>query len=252
MFWRGQSNAKRVQVRHNYIRCQRLPPAFNGFTVLHISDLHVDMNPTIISRLADILPHLSYNLCVITGDYRGKSSGPFEAALDGTAKVRAFLREPIYGVLGDHDTVCMVPELENMGVHMLLNECVRIIRGGSFIFLAGIDDAHRFHADDIAKVASEIPRGAFSVLLSHTPEIYHQAADAHFKLLLSGHTHGGQICLPGGFPLVLESTLPRHMGAGPWRYERMMGYTSAGTGSSVVPVRFNCPPEVTLHHLRAL
>ena len=146
----------------------------------------------------------------------------------------------------------MVPELENMGVHTLLNECVRIIRGGSFIYLAGIDDAHRFHADDIAKVASEIPRGAFSVLLSHTPEIYHQAADAHFKLLLSGHTHGGQICLPGGFPLVLESTLPRHMGAGPWRYERMMGYTSAGTGSSVVPVRFNCPPEVTLHHLRAL
>jgi uncharacterized protein len=251
LYRRGSRNALKIRVKHNFIRTP-IPRSFNEFTILQVSDLHVDMNPTIISRLADILPHLHYNLCVITGDYRGKSSGPFEAALDGTAKVRTFLREPIYGVLGDHDTVCMVPELENMGVRMLLNECVRIIRGGSFIYLAGIDDAHRFHADGIAKVASEIPGDAFSVLLSHTPEIYHQAADAHFKLLLSGHTHGGQICLPGGFPLTLESILPRHMGAGPWRYEGMIGYTSAGTGSSVVPVRFNCPPEVTLHHLRAL
>ena len=92
--------------------------------------------------------------------------------------------------------------------------------------------------------------GEFSILLSHTPEVYRQAAHANFDLMLSGHTHGGQICLPGSIPIKLEAVLPRRMGAGPWQYRDMIGYTSVGAGSSVVPVRLNCPPEITLHHLR--
>jgi predicted MPP superfamily phosphohydrolase len=67
--------------------------------------------------------------------------------------------------------------------------------------------------------------------------------------MLSGHTHGGQICLPGGIPVTLEAVLPRYMGSGAWKYRDMTGYTSVGAGSSVVPVRLNCPPEITLHHL---
>jgi uncharacterized protein len=87
-------------------------------------------------------------------------------------------------------------------------------------------------------------------LLSHTPEIYRQAAHANFNLMLSGHTHGGQLCLPGSIPITLESALPRRLGAGPWQYRNMIGYTSVGAGSSVVAVRLNCPPEITLHCLR--
>jgi predicted MPP superfamily phosphohydrolase len=104
--------------------------------------------------------------------------------------------------------------------------------------------------DNIEKASLQIPAGAFSILLSHTPEIYRQAAHANFNLMLSGHTHGGQICLPGSIPITLESKLPRRMGAGPWQHHNMIGYTSVGAGSSVVPVRLNCPPEVTLHCLR--
>ena len=104
--------------------------------------------------------------------------------------------------------------------------------------------------DNIEKAALPIPGGAFSILLSHTPEIYRQAAHAHFRLMLSGHTHGGQICLPGSIPITLESALPRWMGAGAWQYNDMAGYTSVGAWSSVVPVRLNCPPEITLHCLR--
>ncbi len=247
LYRRGSRNARDVRVKHNFIAAS-VPTTFDGFTILQISDLHVDMNWGVVDRLAILLPNLNYDLCVITGDYRGKSSGPFDAALYGMAKVRTFLKEPIYGVLGDHDTICMVPGLETIGVRMLLNEYVKVTRGGHAIYLAGIDDAHRFHADDIPKAASEIPDDEFSILLSHTPEVYRQAAEAHFDLVLSGHTHGGQICLPGGFPLTLEANLPWRMGAAAWRYEHMIGYTSPGTGSSVVPVRFNCPPEVTLHH----
>ena len=76
------------------------------------------------------------------------------------------------------------------------------------------------------------------------------AAHADFDLMLSGHTHGGQICLPGRIPITIDSKLPRHMASGPWTYGKMNGYTSVGVGSSIVPVRFNCPPEITLHRLQ--
>ena len=154
-----------------------------------------------------------------------------------------------YGVLGNHDSIRMVPELEDMGIRMLLNESVSIRRGAAQIHLVGIDDAHYFRVDDIEKASAVVPQDGFSVLLSHTPEIYRLAAHANFNLLLSGHTHGGQICLPGRIPIVLDSDLPRFMGSGPWVYRDLAGYTSVGVGSSVVPVRFNCPPEITLHHL---
>jgi predicted MPP superfamily phosphohydrolase len=136
-----------------------------------------------------------------------------------------------------------------MGIRMLLNECEPIMRGDQTIYLAGIDDAHYFRVDNIEKAASSIPHKAFSILLSHTPEIYRQATHAGFSLLLGGHTHGGQICLPGSIPITLESVLPRRFGAGAWKYHDMAGYTSTGVGSSVVTVRINCLPEITLHRL---
>src|SRR5215212_2722555 len=186
---------------------------------------------------------------VLTGDYRGRTFGPFQPALDGVARVGTHLKQPIYAVLGNHDTIQMVPGLEAMGIRVLLNECETIVRKDQRIYLAGIDDAHFFRVDNIEKAALSIPRGEFSILLSHTPEVYRQAAHANFDLMLSGHTHGGQICLPGSIPIKLEAVLPRRMGAGPWQYRDMTGYTSVGAGSSVVPVRLNCRPEITLHHL---
>src|SRR5207253_7184583 len=131
----------------------------------------------------------------------------------------------------------------------LINENKPILKKGERIYLAGIDDAHFYRLDNIEKAASDIPDQAFSILLSHTPETYRQAAHADFDLLLSGHTHGGQICLPGSIPVKLEAVLPRRMGAGPWQYNDMTGYTSVGAGSSVVAVRLNYPPEITLHRL---
>ena len=227
-----------------------MPPRFDGFTILHLSDMHVDMNEVAMQRVIELVGELSYDLCVLTGDYRGQTYGPFEAALDGVERVRGHLKGPIYGVLGNHDTIKMVPGLEAMGIRILLNECEAITRGDQRIYLAGVDDAHFYRMDNIEKAAMQIPDGEFSILLSHTPEIYRQAAHANFNLMLSGHTHGGQICLPGSVPITLESSLPRRMGAGAWQHHNMTGYTSVGAGSSVVPVRLNCPPEITLHRLR--
>jgi uncharacterized protein len=132
-------------------------------------------------------------------------------------------------------------------IRMLPNEQVKIERGGAAIHLAGVDDAHFYRMDNMEKAAHGIPHDAFSILLSHTPEIYRQAAHADFNVLLSGHTHGGQMCLPGGIPITLNCVLPRSMGNGSFKHHDMIGYTSAGAGACIVPTRFNCPPEITLH-----
>jgi predicted MPP superfamily phosphohydrolase len=249
LYWRARRNAERIVLRRNDIRFKDLPHRFDGYTILHISDMHVDMSEPAMKHLIELIAGLHYDLCVLTGDYRGDTFGPFEASLEGVERVRSHLSGPIYGVLGNHDTIKMVPGLEAMGIRMLLNECEAIAREDQRIYLAGVDDAHFYRMDNLEKASQLIPDGAFSILLSHTPEIYRQAAHARFNLMLSGHTHGGQICLPGSIPITLESALPRRMGAGAWRYNDMIGYTSVGAGSSIIPVRLNCPPEITLHCL---
>src|SRR5271156_1261850 len=246
-YWWVHANARKVQLRRNDVRLPRLPKAFDGFTILHLSDLHADMSVPALERVAELAVGLEYDLCVLTGDYRGSTYGDCKPCLEGVARLREALRGDIYAVLGNHDSIAMVPDLEALGIRMLLNECVAIDRGRALIYLAGVDDAHFYRADNIEKAAAEIPQGYVSVLLSHTPEIYRQAAHAGFALMLSGHTHGGQICLPGGIPILLEADLPRAFGAGAWRHAGMVGYTSVGAGSSVVPVRFNNRPEITLH-----
>jgi len=249
LYWRGRRNAERVVVKRNDVTSRRLPARFDGFTILHISDTHVDISQRAMQRVAGLVSGLQYDVCVLTGDFRGATFGPFEAALKGMEQLVARLKPPLYGVLGNHDTIQMLPDLEAMGIRMLQNECEVITRGDQSIYLAGVDDAHYFRVDNIEKAAEPILDGAFGILLSHTPEIYRQAAHAGFDLLLSGHTHGGQICLPGSIPITLDSVLPRRMGAGAWNYGDMAGYTSVGAGSSVVAVRYNCPPEITLHRL---
>jgi predicted MPP superfamily phosphohydrolase len=251
LYWRARRNAERIEIRRHPVVFPGLPAAFDGFTILQLSDLHVDISLAAMRRLGELLPQLSYDLCVLTGDYRGKTYGPCEATIEGMARLRAQIAAPVYAVLGNHDSIRMAPALEEMGIRMLVNEAEPLFRDGQRLYLAGIDDAHYYRMDKIEKTALEIPPGEFSILLSHTPEVYRQAAHADFNLMLSGHTHGGQICLPGAIPITLDSTLPRRMGSGSWRYGRMVGYTSVGVGACVLPVRINCPPEITLHHLRA-
>jgi predicted MPP superfamily phosphohydrolase len=249
LYWRGAANAAKVEIRHNCIVSPHLPRAFEGYTILQLSDLHVEMSEAAMRKVVALVKGLNYDLCVLTGDYRGDTFGRYDTTLAGMAKVRAALDGRIYGVLGNHDTIRLVPGLEEMGIRILLNESETLERGGDRLHLAGIDDAHFYQMDNIEKASTNVPHDEFSILISHTPEIYRQAAHADFDVLLSGHTHGGQICLPGRIPITLDSVLPRSLGAGPWRYRDMIGYTSVGAGVCIVPVRFNCPPEITLHRL---
>jgi hypothetical protein len=251
LYRRGLDNAARLVVRENEIRLPHLPAAFDGFTILQITDLHADGNAPAMDALEQMLPDLRYDHCVLTGDYRGLSWGPVDAVLERMRKIAALLKPPVHGVLGNHDAIDMLPALEAMGIPMLMNENVTLARGDARIHLCGIDDAHYFGTHDFAAARAGIPEGAVSILLSHSPEAYAGAAAAGFDVMLSGHTHGGQICLPGGIPVILQAPgLPRRFGAGAWRHGKMTGFTSHGAGTSMVHVRFNCPGEVVLHRLR--
>jgi uncharacterized protein len=252
LYWRGRRNAAKVVLKQNVISTPHVPKAFDGFTMLQISDLHVEYSADAMAHVVRLVKDLPYDICLLTGDYRAKTWGLYDAALQGMRDVLAALKGPVYGVLGNHDTIRMLPGLEQMGIRMLMNEAETIRRGWDRIHLVGIDDAHFYRADNIEKAADGIPHEEFSILVTHTPEIYRQAAHADFDVLLSGHTHGGQICLPGGIPLTLSAVLPRDLGSGAWRHHGMIGYTAVGAGSSVVPVRFNCPPEITLHRLQRI
>jgi predicted MPP superfamily phosphohydrolase len=133
LYGRGQRNATQIELRQHDVISARLPEAFDRFTLLQLSDLHVEMSEGAMMRLAAMLPNIDYDLCVLTGDYRAQTFGAYEPALAGMEKICSMLKRPIYGGLGNHDTIRMVPGLEDMGIQMLLNENHAIERGGKQI-----------------------------------------------------------------------------------------------------------------------
>jgi predicted MPP superfamily phosphohydrolase len=250
IFSRGHRNALDVQVTRTELFFKNLPNAFDGFRILHISDLHMDGMPALLDVLISKIKSLEYDLCVLTGDYREGILGgyvePAQLAVDLCKTIHA----ETLAVLGNHDAIEMVSTLEDGGIALLLNEHKVIERDGEQIVILGVDDPHYYAADDLERALHGSPPEAFKILLAHSPEITHKALSAGVDLYLCGHTHGGQICLPGRRPVFTVSRGPKHVKDGLWEHNGVRGYTSSGAGASTVPVRFNCPPEICIHTLR--
>lgn len=247
---RGLRNTLDLRLRQNEVVLPRLPAAFDGFRLLQLSDLHIDLSEAHAGRLAACVRCIACDACVLTGDYRFATGGSCAAALAALQRLAAVLPRPAYAVLGNHDGIALLAGLEALGVRVLMNEHAAIERAGQRLFLAGIDDAHYFRTHDLARAAAGLPAAACTVLLSHTPQPYREAAAQGFDLMLCGHTHGGQICLPGGIPVLTDCPAPRRFARGAWRHAALAGYTSAGCGCSVAEARFFCPPELVVHVLR--
>jgi predicted MPP superfamily phosphohydrolase len=185
-------------------------------------------------------------------DYRRRTSGPFEhivAPLDGLLSgLRA--REGCYAILGNHDCADMVPALEALGLTVLVNQSRSIERGGARVHLTGTDDVHYYFTESAHRALEAAPEG-FKIALVHSAELAGVAAERGFQLYLAGHTHGGQICLPGGRPIFTHLTRHRGYASGLWRHGAMVGYTTTGVGTSGLTVRFNSRGEVVLITLRA-
>ncbi len=250
LFKYGHNNFLNIQTVENEIPLSNLPKAFDGYRILHLSDLHLDIDPSITPVIVAKVANLDYDLAVITGDYRAGTGGDYRLAMQETAKIIGALHAPKYGVLGNHDFIEFVPYLEEAGLPILLNESIQLERDEAGIYLSGVDDTHFYETDNLQRTREAIPNGTTSILLSHSPELYRAAAASGYDLMFSGHTHAGQICLPGRIILLGNARTPRKLLYGNWDYHTLKGYTSAGTGSSGVPVRFFSPPEIVVHTLR--
>lgn len=243
----GRRNARRHRIHRRDVPIRRLPTAAAGLRLLHLSDLHLDMAPDTTPALIRALADVRADLCVITGDFRAKTYGPMTAAVEAFSELRPHLPDRVYAVLGNHDCLAMAIAMERLGVRVLLNESISLYDGA--LYLAGIDDPHYYRMDNLHKALEGVPLEAPLILLSHSPEIYRQAAHAAVDLMLCGHTHGGQVCLPGGMAFTYDSHCPDRYCRGAWRQGDMQGYTSAGCGTSILDIRFFCPPEIAIHRL---
>jgi predicted MPP superfamily phosphohydrolase len=242
----GRRNAGRPRLTEVTFHFASLPAAFDGYRILFLSDLHLGYSPDALAAGIALAEGQSCDLAVLGGDFQSWGRPTAAEVVEHMRPVLAALRptDGIVGVLGNHDTHDLVPPLEAVGVRMLLNENLDISRDGQSIHLIGCDDVHAFY--DHGAEAALRRNGGFRVALVHSPDFAGQAAAAGCSLYLAGHTHGGQICLPGGRPILTALDRNHQLARGAWRLRGMQGYTSTGLGSGLPVVRFNCPPEVVL------
>ncbi|MBW1750172.1 MAG: CDP-archaeol synthase [Deltaproteobacteria bacterium] len=249
---KGLKNGLDVRVVEHTFNFPDLPRSFDGFRILLLTDLHLDGLPDLTEKLADRIRDMKVDLCLFGGDIRMKTYGPMAPCLRQLRRLLPHVRSQhgIFGVLGNHDCIEMAVDLEESGLIMLINDSWEINSSGESIWLVGLDDPHYYRTDDSERACRGIPDQGFKIFLAHSPEAYKAAAHCKSRLYLCGHTHGGQICLPGRGPILTNSRAPRFTAVGRWQYREMTGYTSRGAGASGVPLRFNCPGEICLITLR--
>ncbi len=230
-----------------------LPAAFDGITIAHITDLHFGAYVP-AHYLREVLNSVSSarpDCIVVTGDFVHRTARLTPDIADTLSLLDA--KEGVYGVLGNHDHwfgACRVERfLANAGIKILRNESVPLKRGDSRIWLLGLDDAYE-GADDLDRTMAAVPEEETKILLAHEPDVADETMKRKIALQLSGHSHGGQVRIPGIGPLVLPA-MGRKYPAGLYQVGNGFLYTNRGLGVIFPPVRFNCRPEMTFITLRS-
>ncbi|MGI9952897.1 metallophosphoesterase [Moorellaceae bacterium AZ2] len=246
-----------VVVERVEVPLPELPAEVDGLTIVHISDLHYGFgrfrSKDSMAQITRLISSLDPDLIVFTGDLLDRSA---ESALADTLPLEG-LKAPlgVYAVMGNHDhrfgKEKIARSLADSGVEVLVNRSVRVEKGGRHFWLIGLDDPLTGDPD-LARAMAPIPPGDFKILLVHAPDFAPRAARGGIQLQLSGHSHGGQIRLPGVGalycpPLGREYPLGLREVAG----SSTQVYTNRGLGTTVLPLRLFCPPEVALLTLRS-
>ena len=244
---KGYGNAKPIKINELTLNFPNLPDPFNGFRILHLSDLHIDSIPGFAALIIQKINQLKFDICLLTGDYRRDINGSFSHILKPLHILSKYIQTPYgpFAVLGNHDTYLMAQYEKQSGMELLINESVEIIKDGEKILITGTDDPFNFYTET-ALLSLETKGYDFKIAMVHTPEMAKVASKNKYDLYLCGHTHGGQICLKDGTPLISHQFEGKQFNHGKWNIGNMTGYTSSGVGVSGIPIRFNCPAEITL------
>lgn len=249
----------RVAIRRLELTLPRLAPGFDGYRIVHMSDVHMDrwMTPRRLAGIVGLVNEQEPDLVAVTGDFVTCSQ------LASTAHLAPLLAGPLSGlrardgvvaVLGNHDHRAgagkVRPHLQRAGISELANEFREIRRGASTLSVAGVDCMY-MGKDRLGAVLEGLPEEGAAVLLAHEPDFaLSSAATGRFDLQLSGHSHGGQVRLP----LFGALLYPRHSGTYPDGLHESRGmhvYTSRGLGTVLSRLRANCRPEISVLTLRS-
>ena len=235
------------------VRVTGLPAAFDGFRIAHLSDLHVgSLTPRSWGmRWARAANAAAPDLAVVTGDLVTSGSAYTREIADVLGELRA--PHGVFSSMGNHDYFGeeerLVDALRGRGVKVLRNEGVVLDRGGARLWLAAIDDTWT-RRDDLGRALAERPDGVPTVLLAHDPNRFDQAADAGVELVLSGHTHGGQVAVPFLARTLNAARFPYKYSLGVYERGASTLYVHPGLGTTGPPFRLGAAPEVTVLVLR--
>ncbi len=253
-----EPNRPRI-VRHEF-SLPRWPERLDGFTVALLSDFHYDPYFSVhpLHAAISMVNGLHPDLIVLAGDF-------VSVPLIGSRRKAAFAAEPcarllrqmtaphgLWAVMGNHDDSSdrkhVTRALQAENIQVLANQSEPIEHDGARIWLAGVNDVLNRTAD-LPKTLHRVPAGEAVILLAHEPDFADEVSRFPVDLQLSGHSHGGQIRVPFLPPLFLPE-LARKYVWGAYEVGPLALYTNAGLGTVRVPMRLNCPPEITLLTLR--
>lgn len=262
IFWIAWSNTA-LQLNAYTILSDKLPEAFDGYRIAHISDLHNAEMGNDNEKLLAVLKESAPDIIAITGDLIDSRNTDIEIAI-------RFIEEavelaPCYYVTGNHEArISEYNELKSglteLGVNILENERISLEKNGEMIALVGVDDPS-FESDALFNEDGAVIRthlqsltkenDKFTLLLSHRPELFDVYVENHLDLVLSGHAHGGQFRLPfiGGIAAPNQGLFPKY-DAGMYSENNTTMIVSRGIGNSIIPFRINNRPEVILIELK--
>ena len=262
----GEIERHRLETSHYDVHLRGLGAEFEGYRIVQLSDIHIDefTEPFFVRDAVERINQLQPDAVFLTGDFVTHQLAS-EKFSEGAAWQCADILQGLkcrrrYAIFGNHDI--MVGEavvgtaLKDNGIAVLRNSYLPIERGGARLWLAGLDDALMGEPDAEAAVPAAIRsrRNEPVILLCHEPDyvdvVARQPAGQAVDLVLSGHTHGGQVRIPFLPPIQLPPMGRRYV-EGWFKVGRMRLFVNRGLGTVGVPFRLDCPPEVTLFTLRA-
>lgn len=244
----------RLGVTHPQLEVPGWPAAVAGLRVAHLSDLHIDFTGEAQTRRAVAAANAAGpDVIVLTGDFITRVA---DGALEALVPLLSSLRAPhgVFACLGNHDymssTAPLIRTLERCGIEVLVNRALPLM--GGQLHMVGLDDG-LMGRPDLAAALRSVPEGAPVILLAHEPDLADRtrpllAQRGHPAVQLSGHSHGGQVRLPGIGATVLPR-MGRRYPMGVYRLDDLALYVSRGVGVSGISFRLACPAEVAIHTL---
>ncbi|MBA2469668.1 MAG: metallophosphoesterase [Chloroflexia bacterium] len=252
-WWARFVAPRRFEVKHVVVQTPRKHRTLAGLTIAFVTDTHVGPHfltaalEPIVTRLEEIRP----DIVLFGGDYICESPRFMASAAPVLGRMAKTARYGAWGVMGNHDLANIrarvVPPLAEAGIRILANEAVCVETDQGPIWIVGVDDGLIGEVDLDAAFAAVPPDGA-AICLWHEGDFAEKSAPYGAFLQLSGHSHGGQVRLPGIGPIAAPKFGKRYP-LGRYLVDDMQLYVSSGLGMYRPPVRFNCPPELTVIRL---